>query len=423
MKKINALFIGNSHMGRQELIIPGLMKPLGYEMTVETVYAGGQTFQGHVLNNDGILSDEQRDGIERGRIGGWWSEEHVAQAYDIIRNNKSYLDNALAARSYDVAFIIISGGDGLNPDGLKTFAHCATLVSKVKAMNPEIKIVFFSPWTYHELHHFFPQYEWLAKSLALEHGAALAPVGTAFKACEEAMPELFMYRSRKDSHQNEQSILLISYCQICAWLGTAADELDFSLRHAALDQIEALKGGVDSELPREIDELFIKLARSCTAQVQAELQDLHIDQLTRPVIETPDNGVTAINADHKILVIGNAWFDANGALWQELINTFHVRDEQSMHVECHCDDAATLQSIIANNAGELTQRQQDIMQHISNTQDRMDQLQLDHDRFDDLADYPVDRAFQFITDRTGKLDSLLQQDIPWDTVIVQGFRG
>ncbi|NRA38063.1 MAG: hypothetical protein HRU15_07990, partial [Planctomycetes bacterium] len=142
-----------------------------------------------------------------------------------------------------------------------------------------------------------------------------------------------------------------------------------------------------------------------------------------PVIETPDNGVTAINADHKILVIGNAWFDANGVLWQELINTFHNRDEHSMHVECHCDDAATLQSIIANNAGELTQRQQDIMQHISNMQDRMGQLQLEHDRFDGLADYPVDRAFQFITDRKGKLDTILQQDIPWDTVIVQGFRG
>jgi hypothetical protein len=109
--RLNAIFVGNSYMNRQEHIIPALLKHCGYEFVVQTVYAPGQTFQGHLQNNAGCITATQQEGIERGRIGGWFSDAQCESLYGIARSNKGYLDRALAAMCYDVAFIQIGGSD------------------------------------------------------------------------------------------------------------------------------------------------------------------------------------------------------------------------------------------------------------------------------------------------------------------------
>src|SRR5512136_2432234 len=91
-KPLNAVFIGNSYLNGQELLVPALLARCGIAMTARCCYGPGQTFIGHVQNNAGTITDEQREGIERGRIGGWFSDEHCAQLYAIAVSKKGYLD-------------------------------------------------------------------------------------------------------------------------------------------------------------------------------------------------------------------------------------------------------------------------------------------------------------------------------------------
>ena len=422
-KKINALFIGNSYMNRQELIIPMLLKPLGYEFTVRTVYAPGQTFQGHLQNNAGYVTEAQKEGIERGRIGGWFSDDHCELLYTIARNNKGYLDKALAELTYDVAFILVSGGDCENPDGNDSIVNGNTILERVKSNNPRMRIVLFFPWTYLGRPEELPQFEWLGHYFALKHGCRLAPAGAAFRESEKQMPELFLQRSKKDSHQNEKSILLLAYTQICALLGETACALNFSVNQANPAGLQAIEEGVASSLDQPIDELFLKIARESTRQKAGQLKAMTLESLKRPVIVKPDTGISVFHADRRALVVGNSWFDADGAVWSEFANSYKAREEIDIHVETHTDDAATFQSILANNLGELTPRQRRIMETVGTLQAAMGKTKLDPDLLDGFGDYPVAMALARITDRKGKLDQALALEVKWDAILVQGFRG
>lgn len=47
-KKINAIFIGHSHMNKQEFLIPEILRECGSEITERHCYAPGQSFEGHI---------------------------------------------------------------------------------------------------------------------------------------------------------------------------------------------------------------------------------------------------------------------------------------------------------------------------------------------------------------------------------------
>ena len=421
-KKLNALFIGNSYMSRQDRIIPALLRPFGYDMTARSVYAPGQSFQGHLQNNAGIVTESQKEGIERGRIGGWFSDEHCEKLYSIARSNTGYLDRALAELNYDVAFILVSGGDCENPDGLDSLESGRRLIARVREKNPGIQIVLFYPWTYLERHEELPQFEWLGKRMALENRCRLAPVGTAFLKVREQRPDLPLYRSRKDPHQNAQSILLVAYTQICTFLGDEAGELAISVNNAdpvTMGQIEETASSLDADT----DALFMNVARETSRQTARDLAALSPEMLKRPVIIKPDTGVNVMHADRKLLAIGNSWFDAHGAVWAELANSYRNRDEFDLHVETVTDDAATFESILANDKGELTPRQRRIMELVGGLQASMGAGKLDSDALDGFGDYPVAKALASIASRKGGLSRALALEVRWDAVLVQGFRG
>ena len=422
-KKLNALFIGNSYMNRQERIIPALLKTPGYEFTVRTVYGPGQTFEGHLQNNAGIVTAAQKEGIERGRIGGWFSDEHCEELYAIARNNTGYLDRALAELTYDVAFILVSGGDCADPDVNNSIANGNEVIRRVRANNPGMRIVLFYSWTYLGRPEQLPQFEWLGKRLAIENGCRLAPAGAAFRESGNQMPELYLRRSKKDSHQNGKSILLVAYTQICALFGDGARDLDFSVNRANPADLEAIGDETASRLEPVVDDLFMKIARETTRRTADDIRRTSLETLERPVIVKPDTGVNAFHADKRVLVIGNSWFDADGAVWAEFANSYKEREEINVHVETHTDDAATFQSILANNRGELTPRQRRIMELVGARQAAMGSAGMDSDSLDGFGDYPVGMAITQITGRKGKLDQALALDVKWDAVIVQGFRG
>ena len=422
MTKLNALFIGNSYMNRQEAIIPALLAPLHYDFAVRTVYAPGQTFLGHLQNNAGIITEQQKEGVERGRIGGWFSPAHCETLYAIARSNQGYLDRALAAMKYDVAFILVSGSDCAEPEAEQSLANGKQLIDSVRERNPGITIVLFYPWTYLGRPEELPQFEWLGQRLALENQCLLAPVGAAFRHAEEQLPDCYLRRSRKDSHQNDQSILLVAYTQICAFLGPQAMDLDFSVNRANPASLRAIEG-VAASLDENTDRIFLKIARETTRQAAADLRALTVATLQRPVIQKPDTGITVFHADKRILVIGNSWFDAHGAVWAELINSYKDREEIGVHVETLTDDAATFQSILANNKGEPTPRQRRIIELTGKMQASMGIEKPDADALDGFVDCPIATILTRLADRKAKLDQTLALNVPWDAVILQGFRG
>jgi hypothetical protein len=342
--------------------------------------------------------------------------------YTIARNNKGYLDKALAEMRYDVAFILVSGGDCEDPEKNQSLECGRKLIAMVKAKNPGIRMILFYSWTYLGRPEELPQFEWLGKRMALENGCLLAPVGTAFQRSDELMPDLYLRRSKKDSHQNDKSVILIAYTQICAFLGSKAADTDFSVNHAdpaVLARVEETATSLD----KRIDTAFMNIARETTRQTAEELKTTTLDSLKRPAIKKPDTGVTVFHADKRVLVIGNSWFDADGAVWAEFINSYKAREEIDVHVETLTDDAATFQSILANNEGSLTPRQRRIMETVGKMQATMGKDKLDPDALDGFGDYAVDNALAHITGRKGKLDQALALKVRWDAVILQGFRG
>ncbi len=420
--RLNALFIGNSYMNRQERIVPALLRPLGYEFDVRTVYAPGQSFEGHLQNDAGIVTVAQKEGIERGRIGGWFSAEQCENLYAIARRNTGYLERALAELRYDVAFILVSGGDCEAPDALHSIENARELIHRVRERNPGITLVLFYPWTYLGRPEELPQFEWLGKRIALENNCLLAPVGTAFARAQEEMPGLFVYRSKKDSHQNERSILLAAYTQICAFLGERAASLDFSVNRADPACMACIEDTAPS-LDPDLDELFLRIARETTRETARELEVLSPATLTQPVIRKPASSVTAFRCDKRVLVVGNSWFDAHGAVWTEFAESYRAREEIDVHVETVTDDAATFDSILANNAGELTPRQRRILDTIGQRQSGMGSERLDPDALDGFGDYSLENALATLAARKGALDRALGLGVRWDAVLVQGFRG
>jgi len=199
MKKSNVIFIGSSFMASgigQDQLVPALLADKGWEITEEHCYAPGQTLAGHIENNKGNLTQQQIDGIEKGRIGGWFDDDKCDFLYKTYKAKKGYIDKALNAKKYD--------------------KYGKELIKMLRANNPDIKIIIDIAWTYLGQEEMLPQYLWVGERLALENNCKLAPVCLAFAKSKEILPEVFLHRSKKDSHQNETSSFLIAYTLIAA---------------------------------------------------------------------------------------------------------------------------------------------------------------------------------------------------------------
>ena len=422
MKKINALFIGHSLMNKQEFLIPKILRTCGYETTERHCFSPGQSFEGHIQNNLGIVTEAQIEGIERGRIGGWFSDETCERLYEIARSNKGYLDDALAEMTHDVAFIAAGGNDTKTIESEKTRGYFGQLCQMLRANNPDIQIVFTTTYvplatTSEDL----PLVMWAAKRLALEFDCRIAPIAMAMRAAEEQFPETWFFRSKKDFHPNNLGCILLSYSYITAMFDNQIDALPTSLPKMILPGGEHSSEEVFS-MEEDFGKAFLDIARSTTEKIMTEMEGLTLDQLEKPVIEKEETKNDPLTADIKLLVIGNAYFDADGAVWRELVNGFKVRDKKSIHIETLTDDAATFESILANNEGKLTKRQRRIIEEVGKGVAAMG-AGYDMDALDGMGDFPMKTAIDFILSREGELDRVLAMDIPWDAVIVQGFRG
>jgi hypothetical protein len=421
-KRIHAIFIGHSQMSTQEFLVPNMLRECGYEMSVRYCYGPGQSFKGHLENNRGVVTDEQKEGIERGRIGGWFSDEKCELLYDIARSKKGYLDDALAAMTYDVAFIIAGREDVETAQEEKTRGYFRQICEMLRANNPDIRIVFVSfyaplAWRPERL----DLHMWAAKRFAAEFGCRVAPVAPAMRQAEEKCPDAWFYRSRKDLHPNELGCFLIAYCYIAAMFDNRLENLPTHFPEMVKPANEHGPERVFS-LEDAFGKVFRDAARSATAEVIAELEGLTLETLKKPVIEEEETKTSPLSADRKILVIGNAYFDADGAVWKELAASFQARNEQTLHVETLTDDAATFESILANDAGDLTKRQQGILERVGRSVASMGDG-CDMDALDGLGDFPVKNALEFILARKGQLDKALAMDVSWDAILVQPFRG
>ncbi len=421
-KKINVLFIGHSLMNKQEFLIPKILQECGYAITERHCYAPGQTFEGHIQNNLGNVTPAQIEGIERGRIGGWFSDEKCDLLYEIARSKKGYLDDALAETTYDVAFITGSGNDTATIESEKTRGYFRQLCEMLRANNPDIQIVMvpgYAPLASNP--EYLPRIMWAAKRLALEFDCRIAPVALAMRQAEEQFPETWFFRSRKDFHPNNLGCILLSYSYITAMFDNQIENLPARLPEMILSANEHSSEEVFS-LDKKFGAAFLNIARSATAEVMADLDGLTLDQLEKPVIKKEEVQTDPLVADIKLLVIGNAYFDADGAVWRELANSFKVRDKKVLHIETLTDDAATFESILANNAGELTRRQQHIIEQVGAGVAGMGGG-YDMDALDGMGDFPTKTALDFILSRKDELDRVLAMDMHWDAILVQGFRG
>jgi len=421
-KKITALFIGHSLMNKQEFLIPKILRTCGYETTERHCFSPGQSFEGHIQNNLGIVTEEQIEGIERGRIGGWFSDEKCDLLYEILRSKKGYLDDALAEMTYDVAFITSGGNDNATIESEETRRYFRQLCEMLRANNPDIRIVFttlYAPLTRNAED--LPMVMWAAKRLALEFDCRIAPIAMAMRAAEEQFPETWFFRSKKDFHPNNLGCILLSYSYITAMFDNQIDSLPTSLPKMILPGGEHSSEEIFS-LEEDFGKAFLNITQSTTAEIMAELEGPTLDQLKKPVIEKKETQTDPLTADIKLLVIGNAYFDADGAVWRELANGFKVRDKKVLHVETLTDDAATFESTLANNEGKLTKRQQWIIEEVGKGVAAMGDG-YDMDALDGMGDFPMKTAMDFILSREGELDRVLATDVPWDAVIVQGFRG
>ncbi len=419
MKKSNFIFLGSSFFASgigQDQLVPALLANKGLEITEEHCYAPGQTLSGHVENNKGNLTQQQIDGIEKGRIGGWFDDDKCNFLYETYKAKKGYIDKALNARKYDVAFVL---AEAYNPDELDTFKYGKELIEMLRKNNPNMKIIIDIAWTYLGQEELLPQYVWVGKRLALENNCILAPVCLAFAKSKEILPEVFLHRSKKDSHQNETSSFLIAYTLIAA---LDINPIGLSNEVHGFQKSYDFPGG-DFKIDEKIAKTFQKIAWETTTQINKEISEQTLKELVRPVIKKVDSKIKSEDADKKILVIGNSYFDNDGKLWDELLNSYRVRDNITLYTEKHTDDAATFESILLNNKGTFTSRQQRILDAIGNNFSEMEEGGYDMDTLDGMGDYPLDKAIEFILNRKSKLDAILNKNIKWDAIILQGFRG
>ena len=421
-KNINAVFIGHSHMNKQEFLVPELLRRCGYEMTQRHCYAPAQTFEGHIQNNLGIITEAQKEGIEQGRIGGWFSDEKCELLYEIARSKKDYLDQALSEMRYDAAFI--TGGllEHQTTDLEETRGYFRRLCQMLRENNPHIQIVFVTGYAPLEDNpEELPLMLWAAKRLALEFDCRIAPVALAMRNAEELLPEAWFFRSKKDFHPNTQGCLLLSYSYITALF----DGRPVGLPTHLSELVQPGDGHTQDEvfsLEESLGKAFLDIARATTQKIMEELDGLTLELLEKPIAIKAETSSDPWEADIRLLVIGNAYFDADGAVWRELTSGFKTRDQKTLHIETLTDDAATLESLLANNAGELTRHQQQIIEQVGQGAAAMGEG-YDTDALDGMGDFQMKAALDFILERKVKLDQMLEMDMPWDAIIVQGFRG
>lgn len=415
--KINALFIGNSYMASlfgQENMIPVFLKTRGVEMSVETLYAPGQTLGGHIENNLGRVTDVQREEIEKGRVGGWFTDEKCDWFYETFRAKKGQLDAVLEHRLYDLALVLFSSREAAEPHRYNTFGYGRQLFEKLRANNPDVDIIIMMPWTIPAEPELLPRFVWVAEKLALENGARISPVGEVFHAIRERQPDVSMHRSAKDPHQNEDSCFLIAYTCIAAIAEAAVDDLPGQFTPAG-DDPYVLSESVAKSLRAEAWRAFNGR--------QQQLQRKTLESLKEPELIKARAGVEPDLADRRVLAIGNASIGADGRVWQELVSGLKQRNKVELYIEDLTDDAATFESVLANNDGRLTDRQKRIVDQVVELQNQMGKTLYDMDELDGMGDYPIQMIRERFAARKGRLDQALSSNILWDAVLLIPFRG
>ncbi len=417
------IILGNSLCASgigQDQLIPALLKTRGCDLRVSACYAPGQTLAGHVLNNIGDVTDSQREGIETGRVGGWFTDEKCDFLYTQYTEYKGRVDAALAECQHDYAIILVSSKDCDDHKSGDTFRFAKDICEKLRANNPKIRIVFYMPWAQQAAPEQLPMRYWISAQAALQNNAILAPVGNAFAASRADKPEINMHRSLKDDHQNQVSSFLIAYTLIAAL--TDANPQGLPTKISDMQPSYDFEGGTFA-LENNTGEWFQEQAWLAYSAAKKELAELTPETFSEPIIEQIDNNTAIADADTRILVIGNAWYDNDGKLWDELSNSFAARDDIALHVEAQCDDAATLQSHLTNNAGKQTKRQQRVLDDVQANFTKMNEGAYDMDELDGMGDYPYQMAVDMIAKRKGALSAQLERDVNWDHIFILPFRG
>ena len=402
----------NAHADKQAV------QPSHLSAIISNLISSRQTFAGHYENNLGNITELQKEKIEKGRKEGWWDDEKCDWFYDTYKSKKGLLTKILEDEKFDVACLQIASGDILEDNNLLDYA--GKLIKLLRENNPEIQIVIHTSWVKRKQEQIL-KCQYMAEKIALKYNVCVAPVGIAFLHCYNELPEVMMHRSEKDPHQNETSSFLIAYTSIFTMF-----DKQLSLDNKIVSEnLKINYKNVDFnkfEIDKNLAEKFMEIAWKSIEYTKERLNKYSYKTLEMPRIEFENKKRSEENADIKMLVIGNAYYDNNGQLWRELKKKFEDNNS-NLYIETLTDDAATFESILANNAGEFTSRQDDILKQIGSNFNKMDNTLYDADDLDGMGDYPTNMAIEFIKARKGKLDKILNKNIDWNYIIIQGFRG
>ncbi len=415
--RMSTIFIGNSYLASelpQEDLIPALLRSRGIDMATRTVYAPGQTLSGHIENNRGRVSPMQRDDIEEGRRAGWFTDDKCDWFYATYRSLEGRLDTSIGQEALDSAFVLLGSKETRYPERFDPFSYGKQLASMLRTRHPDIRIILVMPWTDPDEPEYLPRFRWVTETLARDIGADIAPVGAAFAEARERWPDLSLHRSAADPHQNKTSCFLIAYTCIAALARGTVDDLAASFEPAQGPPVQ-----IDEDIAAGFRQIAAPLARQERERLAAWTPEMQAE----PDIAPPESAAGAAAADRRLLVLGHAAAGAGGRVWTALADRVRTREGRTLAVEDLTDDAATLQSVLANERGEMTPRQKAILDEVTRLQTRMGEAVVDMDELDGMGDYPIDMIRDHLARRRGKLARALSSDVPWDAVLIIPFRG
>jgi len=403
----HSLFFGN---GGQENIVPAMLATRGWTVTEGHCYAPGQYFKGHWFNNLGETTPEQIEDAKRMQrwMGDRYQAEMLQNAIDACTGR---LDRVAKEGPWDFV-VAVSGKDS-------DYEYAPKILDRVMAESPNCQPVIFMIWPSQRTPELLPQNQYRGERLALENSALLAPAGIAMRQAAIERPDLMLYRSLKDDHQNKRSNYLIA----CVIFATISGESPVGLP-ATLDLPAATEdfangtGGAFSVEP-ELAAYFQDLAWRVCTESNERMAGLTLDDLHEPVIVKKTKERDDDAPSGRILYVGNSYADCDGKLHRVL--DAMLKDHDTC-MDVFCDDAATLQSHLLNDNGELTPRQARIMDKV---RDNFARAGEDYDKaaLDGFADWSYESAVQHLMNRQGKLTAKLADDAPWKNVVVTPFRG
>jgi len=125
-------------------------------------------------------------------------------------------------------------------------------------------------------------------------------------------------------------------------------------------------------------------------------------------------------ADARIIVIGNSYFDAHEALWQELEDNLKSKN-MNLYIESLTHKAATFQSVLENNSGKLTKHQKDALQQLQESFNQVVSENYDSCDLNEVANFSIEKKVTSILDSRGQINKMLSRNITWNYVVLIPF--